>query len=287
MRTIQYRLLTKVLNKLALPEYVHAFEKNRSIPTMAAMHVNKHCIISVDIKDFFHSIKQEKLFSILCRLGIGSIPARTISEICTYKAFVPQGALTSPKVSNLITSVTFGPNIQQYCQLHEFTLTIYADDVTISTNNKQVDPKMVIRDISKMIRDEGFRINKKKTKVMFYGSRQYVCGAVVNTKVNLIVKERKRLRAIIHNVIKNGIDAEAAKTTMDPVKFLNFLRGRLNWFRQLNPIMGQAYYIKLKDYLCTLKATAIRDAEVALLYKAYMEEIDNVILEEPVRLPWE
>jgi RNA-directed DNA polymerase len=287
MRTVQYRILTKLLNRLTLPEYVYAFEKNRNIPTMAALHVNKYCIISVDIKDFFHSIKQSTLFNIFCRLGIGELPARTLSELCTYKAFVPQGALTSPKVSNLITSVTFGPEINNYCAERNYTLTIYADDVTISTNDRDINPRQVIQEITRIIHSHEFRINKRKTKVMYHGSRQYVCGAVVNAKVNLIVKERKKLRAIIHNVTKNGIEAEATKSGMEPSKFLNFLRGRVNWFRQLNPIMGQKYFDQLKVYLVALKVQVEKDAEVALLYKAYMEEIDRTILEEPITLPWE
>jgi RNA-directed DNA polymerase len=287
MRTVQYRILTKFLNRLILPNYVYAFEKNRNIPTMAALHVNKYCIISVDIKDFFHSIKQDTLFNIMGRLGLGEMPARTVSELCTYKAFVPQGALTSPKISNLITSVTFGPEINNYCSSYGFTLTIYADDVTISTNNRDVNPREVIQEITRIIQTHGFRINRKKTKVMFHGSRQYVCGAVVNAKVNLIVKERKKLRAIIHNITKNGIDAEAAKTGMEPSKFLNFLRGRVNWFRQLNPVMGQRYFEQLKTYLLEIKAQAEKDAQVALLYKAYMEEINSTIYDEPVTLPWE
>lgn len=287
MRSIQYRLLTKVLNKLNLPDYVYAFERNRNIPTMAALHVNKHCIISLDIKDFFHSIKQEKLYEVMCRLGLREYPARTISELCTYKAFVPQGALTSPKISNLITSVTFGPEIDAYCSLNNLTLTIYADDVTVSSNDTSINPRQIIQDLTAYIQSHGFRINRKKTKVMFHGSRQYVCGAVVNTKVNLIVKERKKLRAIIHNVTKNGIEAEAAKTGMEPSKFLNFLRGRVNWFRQLNPVMGQAYFDKLKTYLMVLKKQAEEDAEVAILYKAYMEEINSAVMEEPTQLPWQ
>ena len=287
MRTIQYRILTKFLNRLTLPDYVYAFEKNRNIPSMAALHVGKYCIISVDIKDFFHSIKQATLYNIMCRLGLGDMPARTISELCTYKAFVPQGALTSPKISNLITSVTFGPEIKNYCTTNNLTLTIYADDVTVSTNNRDINPREVIQEITRIIQSHGFRINRKKTKIMFHGSRQYVCGAVVNSKVNLIVKERKKLRAIIHNITKNGIEAEAAKTGLEPSKFLNFLRGRVNWFRQLNPTMGQKYFDQLKTYLLEVKAKAEKDAEVALLYKAYMEEINSTIYEEPGTLPWE
>lgn len=286
MRSVQYRILTKILNRLILPDYIYAFEKNRNIPSMAALHVDKYCIISIDIKDFFHSIKQNTLFSILLRLGIGEMPSRTLSELCTFKAFVPQGALTSPKISNLITAVTFGPEIRAYCDENQLTLTIYADDVTVSTTNRDIDPKQIIQNISRIIFSHGFRVNKKKTKVMFSGGRQYVCGAVVNKKVNLIVKERKKLRAIIHNITKNGIEAEAIKSGLEPSKFLNYLRGRVNWFRQLNPTMGQKYFDQLKTYLVELKAKTEKEAEVALLYKAYMEEIDRTILEEPSTLPW-
>ena len=287
MRTVQYRLLTKLFNKLVLPGYVYAFEKNRNIPTMAALHVGKHCVISLDIKDFFTSIKQTRIYETMRRLGFGQPPARTISELCTYKSFVPQGALTSPKISNLVTSVTFGPEVNAYCILNNLTLTIYADDVTVSSSNTEIDAGVVIRELSSIIQSHGFRINRKKTKVMFHGSRQYVCGAVVNAKVNLMVKERKKIRAIIHNITQNGIEAEAAKTGIEPSKFLNFIRGRVNWFRQLNPVMGEMYFNKLKNYLLVIKAQAEKDAQTAILYKAYMEEINSTIYDEPSTLPWQ
>ncbi len=287
MRAAQYRILTKLLNNLNLPDYVYAFERNKNIPSMAAKHVGKHCIISLDIKDFFHSIKQHTVFNIMQRLGLGDFPARTVSELCTYKAFVPQGALTSPKISNLVTSVTFGPEIQDYCREHQLVLTIYADDVVVSSDNKEIDPKEIIQDLTRIITSHGFRINKKKTKVMFHGSRQYVCGAVVNAKVNLIVKERKRLRAIIHNITKNGIEVEAVKSNKEPAQFLNYVRGRVNWFRQLNSVMGKQYFDKLKAYLETVKAAALEEANLALLYKHYMEEAEKIILDGgEISVPW-
>ena len=269
-----------------LPDYVYAFEKNRNIPEMAAKHVGKHCIISLDIKDFFPSIKQHTLKSIIERLGVAEHPARTISELITYKAFVPQGALTSPKVSNLVTSVTFGPEVSEYCTEHGFEMTIYADDITISTNNTGVNAKEVINTITAIVAGHGFRINRKKTKIMYKGQRQYVCGAVVNEKVNLIVKERKRLRAMVHNIIKNGIESEATRAGKEPAGYINYLRGRINWFRQLNKPLGQKYFDQLKAYLLTLKQKAEAEAEVAILYKAYMEEIDKTLLEEPGAAPF-
>lgn len=280
MRNIQYRILTRLLNTLSLPSYVYAFERNRNIPEMAAVHVGKYCVVSLDIKDFFHTIKQNSLNAVFQDLGIGSLPSRTLSEVCTFKAYVPQGALTSPKLSNLITAVSFGPQIEGYCRSMGMDLTIYADDVTISFNNREINPKDVIQEVSGMIQSHGFRINTKKTKIMYHGIRQYVCGAVVNSKVNLIVGERKKLRAIVHNIVKNGIESEAAKSGVEPSKFLNTIRGRLNWYKQLNPELGQRLFEKLKVYLVHLKEQAQHEQEIKFMYEAYQQEIDRTIYEE-------
>jgi RNA-directed DNA polymerase len=249
MRVAQYKILTKILNKLNIPNYIFAFEKNKSIPVMAQLHVNKQVIISVDIKDFFHSIKQTQLHQHFLSLGIEDKPARTLSELCTYQAFVPQGALTSPKVANLVTAMTFGPVLKEYCDAQGLTLTIYADDVTISSTNPALNVSEVLSFVTSAIRGAGFRVNHEKTKVMWATMRQYVCGVVVNAKTNMIKRERYKLRAIVHNITNNGIEAEAVKSNVEPGHFASHVLGRLNWLKQLNAGLGDRYTTKLQDYL--------------------------------------
>lgn len=253
MRVVQYRLLTRILNFLNIPNYIYAFEKKKSIPAMAAQHVNKEVVLSVDIKDFFHSIKQSMLQQIFLSLGFGDKPARTASEICTYKAFVPQGALTSPKIANLITALTFGPRIKEYCDQHNLTLSIYADDITISSSNPNLNVSEVLTFVATCITDAGFRVNREKTKVMWKTSRQYVCGVVVNSKTNMVKKERYKLRAIVHNITRNGLEAEANKNNLTSEQFANHIRGRLNWLKQLNQPLGEKHILKLKTYLDEVK----------------------------------
>lgn len=234
MRAAQFRILSRILNYIEVPEYVFAFEKNKSIPVMANRHVGKRIVISLDIKDFFHSIKQDRLFMYFQSLGIGALPARTLSELCTFKAFVPQGAITSPKLSNIITARTFGPTVKAYCDGKGLTLTIYADDITMSTDNPDLNYGEVISSITSIVNAAGFRINHRKTKVMKRHHRQYVCGVVVNEKTNLIKRERLRLRAIVHNVKVNGPENEALKNQTTVKDFVDVLRGKINWFNQLN-----------------------------------------------------
>lgn len=265
MRAAQYQLLKKVLEHIVIPDYVYAFEKEKSIPEMAANHVDKAVVISIDIKDFFHSIKQRLIESILLGLDIGTKPARTISELCTYQSFVPQGGLTSPKIANMVTAATFGPKLSEYCTANNLTLTIYADDVTVSSVSPEIDPWKIITDISAVIMEHGFKVNVEKTKVMRKGARQYVCGVVVNKKVNLWVVERKKLRAIVTNVTRNGVEAEAAKCNMEVDAFLRHIKGRLNWFRQLNPVQGDRYMQQLQTYLQNLPSEVASQNQVQIL----------------------
>lgn len=253
MRVVQYKILTQVLNKIEVPEYIHAFEKGKSIPKMAESHVGKDMVVSIDLEDFFTSIKQYQLFDLFQHIGFGEKPARTLSELCTYDSFVPQGALTSPKLSNIITALTFGPAVKEYCDSMGFILSIYADDITISMDEETrlKHGKDIVRNILKKIsREVGryrFRINTDKTKVMRKYQRQYVCGAVVNVKVNLQKTERNKLRAMVYNCNKNGIEAEAEKAGISAELFYSKLMGRLNWFSQLNPTAGDRLKSKLKQ----------------------------------------
>lgn len=253
MRAIQHRILRNVLERVPVPDYVHAFEIGKSIPAMAAQHVGKAVVVSLDLKDFFPSIKQFHLNEIFQHLGFGEAAARTLSELCTYKSFVPQGALTSPKVSNIVTSLTFGPAVKKFCDERGYTLSIYADDLVVSSSRPMVgtDGSSVIKELINFVRHTigqyGFKLNSEKIKIMYPSQRQYVCGAVVNRKVNLQKKERNLLRAIVYNSGKNGLETEAAKNNLTVDQFVSRVGGRLNWFAQLNPEAGNVLKDRFKQ----------------------------------------
>lgn len=255
MRVVQYRLLSRVLEQIKLPDYIHGFEKDHSIPKMAVQHVGKRTVISLDIQDFFPSIKQYMLVDLLKAYGMGTAPAITIAELCTYTFYVPQGSLTAPKLSNLISATTFGPEIKKYCDERGITMTIYADDITMSYSKdfenltqRREFAKEVIETAVSIINKYGFRVNRQKTKVMGRNTRQWVCGAVVNEKVNMMKAERNKLRAIIHNVGKNGIVKEAEKTGISPESFIRKYAGRINWLCQLNMDAGSIMKRQFRKY---------------------------------------
>lgn len=250
LRTFQYLALTKIFNQVTTPDYLWAFEQGRSIPQMAAKHINKQVVLSYDVKNYFESIHSDLLLKLFEGMGITDKAAWMLAQVCTYKYFLPQGALTSPKLSNLITMVSFGPSIKMFCDEKKYTLTIYADDITISSD-KILTPEE-IAEIGSVVHTAlsqyGFRVNNKKTKVMSYARRQWVCGCVVNEKVNLLREDRLKLRAIIHNLSKNGFDSEVEKYGSDSIsRFISEIRGKLNWYNQLNPTQAERLILKFNE----------------------------------------
>lgn len=282
MRAAQYRICSRILNWIDVPDYIYAFERDKSIPKMADKHVGKQVVISMDIKDFFHTIKQRRLLELFQRFGIGEVPARTLSELCTFKAFVPQGALTSPKLSNIIAADSFGPTVKAFCDSKNLTLTIYADDITISSTDPNINITEVILTVTNLVNAAGFRINVRKTKVMRKYHRQYVCGVVVNEKTNLIRKERLRLRAIVHNVKVHGPEHEAQKNQTTVDNFINVLRGKINWFKQLNKDKADKLSAELSEAL-KLHETEVQEVKVSP--EGVVSVVESGLEDGP--LPWE
>lgn len=278
MKIAQAIIQKRLLNFLDMPAYLWAFEKGKSITGMAKLHVGKDWVLSLDIQNYFPSIKQVTIVDMLESHGITGEAARLISEIVTYKFFLPQGAITSPKISNLYTAFTFGPDLASALSELDIVFTIYADDITFSFNfsprlwedvleiYKDVLPeedRMEIPSVSsgkalctlltdltqKILTKHQLRLNKKKVKVMGPGIRHWVCGIVANRRVNLAREQRDFLRAVVHNISVNGLEAEAAKSGKEPGEFLASIRGRLGWYSQLNPERAEPLLIKLNRSL--------------------------------------
>lgn len=267
-----------------MPDYLWAFESGRSISQMAANHCNRDLIISLDLKDFFGSIRNTHLIPMLSYFNIYDRAAEVISELCTYKYYLPQGAVTSPKLSNMVTSVTFGPDVAKLCEDLGATLTIYADDITISMDNparvysrivetavgedlvsvdavdattatphdyRRAIVKYIVAKVTSMTSAYGFPVNHRKTKVMGKSVRQYVCGVVTNSHPNLIKRDRKWLRAVVHNITTNGVEAAARVNGVDPDTFVLKVRGKILWFKMLNEQLGGGLLTRLDAYLDT------------------------------------
>lgn len=204
LKKVQRWILDYILYSVSLPENVHGFVPERSIFSNAEQHTNQDLVVGIDIKDFFPTITKKRVFGLFKSLGYTSMISSYLSEICTFESVLPQGSPSSPMIANLICR-NLDNKLSKFCDKKGYIYTRYADDITISGEN--TIPKY-IHIIFSIIHQEGFDVNADKTRVLSRGSRQKVTGLVVNDKVSIPKKERKRLEAIVHNIQKNGPLAE-------------------------------------------------------------------------------
>jgi hypothetical protein len=135
LKTIQGFLADYVLNELNIHDSVHSFRRARSIVTNASRHEQKNFVANIDIKDFFGSINKEAISKLLTQNAFAPREADSISSLCCKQDRLPQGAPTSPVISNAAL-FHFDSDMEKYCTGQSITYSRYADDITLSGANK-------------------------------------------------------------------------------------------------------------------------------------------------------
>lgn len=131
--------------------------------------------------------------------------ATVIAQLCCYNGRLPQGAPTSPIITNLIFQIVDW-KIMALAKKYRVDYSRYADDLTFSTNMKTFnnDAEKFIKELERIIMRSGFLINEKKTRLCFKDSRQEVTGLVVNKKINVKREYYRATRAMLSSLYKTG-----------------------------------------------------------------------------------
>ena len=232
LKEAQRWILNNILYKLNAGKYAHGFIPKRSIVTNAKEHINQKCILCFDLKDFFPSIKLQRVKSYFLSIGYNSLISNDLAEICTYRFRLAQGAPTSPMLSNLI-AWKMDQDIAKFCRNRDLKYTRYADDIAISGNKNLPRYKKLIE---KKIENAGFKINEKKTRVFSQNNAQIVTGIVVNEKLSIGREKKRNLKAIIHNIQNTG--PVIANRDNDP-KFKERIYGHIAFLMSIEPELGR------------------------------------------------
>lgn len=213
LNKIQHNLLEK-LNSVYKPRNcVNGFVKNKSILTNAKEHINNKYLLNLDLKDFFPTINFYRVRNLFMSKSFNASKkvASILANIVTYNGKLPQGACTSPLISNMICR-RLDNRLYKFFYVNNACYTRYADDISISWNddvkveifnyhNKSINPL-----IDTIIIDEGFTINQKKTKYSTNKSHKEVTGIIINDVINARKDYFFRLKSMINDALKNGIE---------------------------------------------------------------------------------
>ena len=237
------------------PSAVTGFVPGRSVVDNASRHIRRNYVYNADLKDFFPSITRKRVKSALMHppFSFGAEAAHLLSGICCahadlarkgreihweiqrYRwdgierktvdyltevpATLPQGAPSSPVLSNAVC-LRLDKRLAGLARRFQATYSRYADDITFSSNhNVFQEGYSFLKEFRKIIADEGFTLNEAKLRLQEKGQRQEVTGLVVNRKVNVCRKYIRDIGSLLYIWERYGVDAAYAR----------FLKHSIEW----------------------------------------------------------
>lgn len=254
LRDIQRRVTTGILSKIAIHDAAHGFCRRRSCLTHAANHSGKKHLLLFDIAHCFQSIEWRSVYRVFKNSGYPKDVASYFSCLCTHRIqsndeifykldheqqirvstrHLPQGAPTSPTLSNIVL-YGLDRRLKGLATSLQLTYSRYADDLAFSGNQHR-DWKFLETLVGAICLEEGFELNFHKSRILKSNQRQKLTGIVVNEKINVDRREYDRLKAILVNCVRYGIDSQNREKHPD---FCAHLLGRINYISTLNHRKG-------------------------------------------------
>ncbi|RME27953.1 MAG: RNA-directed DNA polymerase [Deltaproteobacteria bacterium] len=202
LKQLQRVILRRLLSRLKAHPAAHGFEKGRSAVTHSANHCGKKLIVVLDIEDFFRNTTERRVRDYFRSIGWNEKASELLTRLTTFEGGLPQGAPTSPRLSNLV-NYTMDLRLSRFCDMRSITYSRYADDLCFSTDDESWTGQL-LRTVPEILSDFGYRVNRAKTRFLRAHQRQLVTGLVVNEKVNLPRSTRRWLRAVEHRMLLGG-----------------------------------------------------------------------------------
>lgn len=261
LKYIQKWILVNILSKYELADSCSGFRKQKSIYDNAKIHENSEIILKVDLLKFYDTITEKRVYGVFKSLGYVKNLAYSFAKITTAKhrqsywdnfdrsskeilkelveikpPILPQGAPTSPAISNVLAT-KMDYRFEALAKKLKFRYSRYADDLTFSINNEGKLPSLKL--INKIIENEGFFINTKKTKYMKKGCKQYVTGLTTTNGINVSKEYRKKISEHIYYCRKYGVNSHLEKRKVEfpkynNIKFHDWLYGHMCFIKSIN-----------------------------------------------------
>ncbi|NTW80058.1 MAG: RNA-directed DNA polymerase [Geobacteraceae bacterium] len=240
LKSIQRWILDEILSQVEISEHAHAFAKNCSIVKNARPHLASKKILSLDIENFFGTIDFPRVYSLFTRLGYNSVVATTLSHLVTIRGVLPQGAPTSPAISNIVT-LKMDRRFSGYAKKLKLEYTRYADDITFSG---EFTSGTVISFARRVVEEEGFKLNEAKTRSMGRHQAQEITGIITNVKLQVPRQTRRKLRQIAYHISTYGLDDHLRMTGELRVNYISHILGLASHVLHANPQDKDAMFLK-------------------------------------------
>lgn len=235
LKKAQRWILREILDRVPSAPAAHGFVKGRSPATNAAAHVAKAVVTKIDLRDFFWQVTLRRARGIFESFGYGRDVARALARLACRDGRLPQGAPTSPALTNLACR-KLDRRLEALARKYGAAYTRYADDITISHPTGRAPMNRLLGFAKSILRQEGFQLAPEKTRIVRRGSRQTVTGLTVNAHLSAPRESVRALRALLHEAKTKGA---AAANRNGLANFAAHVRGRVEAVRAVDRAKGE------------------------------------------------
>ncbi len=161
MKAAQRRILQVYLNKLKPHHAALGFRRKKSIADHARAHAGAARIITADIEDFFPNTSRQRVKTFWRQQGYSTLEVRLLTALTTYRGALPQGAPTSPLLSNLV-NYELDAALDRRVKQSGGTYTRYSDDMVFSWPDLASPPADFEQTVRALLREMGYALHPRK-----------------------------------------------------------------------------------------------------------------------------
>lgn len=259
LKELQSWIAQELLVPIATHHRAHGFLEGKSIATNAACHVGAEVVVNMDLEDFFPSIHYYRVHGLFVSLGYSEDISAIFAMLCTEPPAspedcdkrsmrcLPQGAPTSPPITNLICR-RLDERLDGLADALGMTYSRYADDMTFSCSGRATDRVgVLLRAVRDVVEDEGFFLKQEKTRIQRQGQRQDVTGVVVNEKLNIERGVLKRFRALLFQIERDGPEGKYWSEEDDDEDVLASIQGFASFVYMIDQEKGAKLLDRVSD----------------------------------------
>lgn len=289
---LQKNLCLYFLDTIPLPKPVIGFVKEENYVKFLTKHIGKRYFLRLDISSFFDTINRKMLQESFKEFFPSSdnTSLNTFVELCTIDGKLPQGAVTSPVVSNVVFR-RIDQRILKYCQSfndvynskkpkkESITYTRYADDLLFSSDVIDFSKNAFFMGmIVSILKDNGFAINKTKTRCST--NEISFSGFVLGHDVHLSRRKLHELNKVIY--LFNKADEHSHKK----YRLNKSIFSSADWLEKINALelegrLGQKKSFKtseeLLNYLCGYRSFLLMILRENPNYSTHMEQLNKKV----------
>lgn len=239
LKYIQRWIACNILERVPLADTCTGFRKKLSIKNNAEFHAGQEWLLKIDLMKFFETIHEKRVYHLFKKLGYHTNLCVDFAKLLTIdkggkEGILPQGAPSSPLVSNIVAS-KLDQRLMKLSENLSIKYSRYADDITFSGSN---EPIPSIKVINKIVQECGFKINFEKVSVRRKGQQQIVTGISVANGIHVPRLFKRETWTHLYFCKRNGVEEHLQKRNIKNSAFKDWLLGRIHFINSIEPDVG-------------------------------------------------